>query len=275
MTEAIASYYTRDGKELYYRSWKSDKAVSPSLVFIHGIESHSGWFSEIGEKLSDLGLEVYALDRRGSGLNKEGRGDLSDFHLLIQDIDDFLSQGKFKGKEFILVGLCWGAKTVLYFFLSYPEKASRIIFVTPGLKTRLSLSFLRKMGWLGAMIFTPGRYLRLPIKPEMFTREKEYLEKIREDKLRLHRVTASFFRENLRLERAIKRLEPGADIPALLMLAERDVIVDNKEVTLFLKRYFKELRVISYPGSAHGLFFEPPKEEVVADLAGWVGAPRN
>lgn len=278
MTEAIASYHTREGKELYYRSWKSDKAVSPCLIFIHGIESHSGWFSEIGEKLSGLGVEVYALDRRGSGLNKEGRGDLSDFRLLIQDLDDFLSQEKFKEREYILVGLCWGAKTALHFFLSYPEKVSRIIFITPGFKTRLSVPFLKTIEWLLAMAFAPQRYLSLPIKPEMFTLEKEYLERIRGDKLRLRRITASFFRENLRLARAINRLEPkkrAFAVPAILFLAEKDEILDNSAVVMFLKKYFKNLRVISYPDSRHGLFFEPKKEELVADLVNWVKVSRN
>lgn len=275
MNEVISSYKTRQGEELFYRSWKGSRSSPSCLIFVHGIESHSGWFQETGERLSDLGLEVYALDRRGSGLNKEGRGHLTDFRILSYDLEDFLAQAYVREKECILVGMCWGAKAVLCFLLLFPPKVARVIFITPGLKTKLSLPFLKKMKWLGATIFTPFRRLALPITPEMFTLEKKYLEKIKKDELKLTSITGSFFRENLRLDRALKRLEADLKVKVLLLLAGEDRIIDNEAVVIFLRRYFKNFDIISYPETRHGLLFEPVKEKVISDMVNWVRTARN
>ncbi len=269
MAEVISSYRTSDGQELFYRTWGGRDTV-PCLIFVHGIESHSGWFSEAGEKLTGYGLEVFALDRRGSGLNKEGRGDLSDFRRLSQDIDDFFIQKKLSGRKCVLLGLCWGAKVALYFFLLHPERVSGIIFVTPGLKTRLQIPLFEKIRWLRALLFAPNAVLSLPIKPEMFTDDPMYLKRIREDNLRLKNITTGFFRENLRLERAVRKSEKKFDIPCFLFLAGEDEIVDNNGVIKFLKRYFTNMETITYSGCRHGLFFEPCREKVIKDLAGWV-----
>lgn len=269
MAEVISSYCASDGRKLFYRAWNGSKNKTPCLIFIHGIESHSGWFTEVGEKLTGLGLEVYALDRRGSGLNKEGRGDLVDFHRLAQDIDDFFSQKELRDRRCILAGLCWGAKTVLYFSLYYPEKISKIIFVTPGFKTKLHIPFVKKYKWLLALVFAPHARLALPIEPAMFTDDQGYLNRIKKDNLRIKNITARFFKENLRLERAIKNSEARVDIPCLLSLAEKDEIIDNSGVTRFLKEYFKNLEINTYHGCKHGLFFEPRRAEVMQDLANW------
>jgi len=277
MEEVISSYSTRDGRKLFYRtfaphsydSYHSDDA-GPCLIFIHGIESHSGWFNEAFENLAGLGLNVYALDRRGSGLNKEGRGDLADFRRLPQDIDDFFAQKELAQKKCILIGLCWGAKTALYFSLRYPEKLSKIVFITPGFKTKLRMPLAKKINGLLALIFAPHAYLGLPIKPEMFTENPVYLNQIKEDKLRLKSITSRFFKENLRMERAIRKLRRCGDIPCCLFLAEDDEIVDNSGVIMFLKRYFRDIEIFSYPGCRHGLFFEPRREDVIHDLANWI-----
>lgn len=269
MSEAISFYLASDGRKLFYRTWNGSKDKVPCLIFIHGIESHSGWFSEVGEKLTRLGLEVYALDRRGSGLNKEERGDVGDFRRLIQDIDDFFLQKELRDRNCILVGLCWGAKTALYFSLRYPERISRIVFVTPGFKTRLRMPLVKKVEGLLALIFTPHAHLALPIEPEMFTEDQIYLNRIKGDNLRLKTITPRFFKENLRLEKAIEKLDAEVNIPCLLFLAEKDEIVDNNGVIMFLKRYFRSLEINSYLGCRHGLFFEPRREEVIRDLASW------
>jgi alpha-beta hydrolase superfamily lysophospholipase len=222
MREVVFSYRASDGRELFYRTWPGTAGVEdkPCLILIHGIESHSGWYNEAGEKLAGSGLEVYALDRRGSGLNKEARGDLADFHKLSRDIDDFFLQKELAKRKCILMGLCWGAKTALHFSLCNPEKVSGIIFITPGFKTKLHMSFSKKINWLGALLFAPHKFLKLPIAPEMFTEDRIYLNRIKEDNLRLKAVTSRFFKENLRLEKAIKKHGAKLDTPCLLLLAE-------------------------------------------------------
>lgn len=271
MAVQVATYNTRGGDELFYRAFTPERqsAVS-SIIFIHGIESHSGWWSEACEKLAGRGLEVYALDRRGSGLNQKSRGDLDDFHKLIEDIDDFFLHKELTEKKCILIGLCWGAKPALYFLLNYPLKVSKVVFITPGFKTKLRTPISKKIYGLLTLLFAPQARLKLPIEAEMFTKDETYLNMIRNDTMRLKSITSRFLKENLRMERAIRKSEAVLDIPSFLLLAEKDEIVDNNGVRTFLERYFRNLEINLYSGCRHGLFFESEREDVINDLASWI-----
>lgn len=265
--EKIDSYTASDGKKLFYRSWNSGISDAPALILVHGIESHSGWFSEAGEKLANMGIDVFALDRRGSGLNTEGRGDIDNFQILIRDIHDFFSEKLSPDRKCIMMaGLCWGARLALYFFLSNHKMISRLVFITPGFKTKLHMPFIEKIKWFFAVFLHLNSELPLPIKDEMFTDDKNYLRKIKEDKLRLRKITPRFFRANLNLERALLRVKRQFDTPCILFLAEKDEIIDNNGVIKYLKGYFKDIDVVTYPGSRHGLFFEPARDELIRDL---------
>ncbi len=45
------------------------------LVFIHGIQSHAGWYEYSCTRFSQAGYRVSFLDRRGAGMNAAARGD--------------------------------------------------------------------------------------------------------------------------------------------------------------------------------------------------------
>ena len=66
-----------DGVRLHYLRWRSRQSPpSAVVVFLHGIASHAGWFAETAADLNRQGVEVYGLDRRGSGRSGGPRGHL-------------------------------------------------------------------------------------------------------------------------------------------------------------------------------------------------------
>ncbi len=65
------------------------------VVCIHGIQSHGGWYEYSCRRLAEAGFEVFFLDRRGSGLNAQARGDAPNFRRrLIEDVAEFLEGRK-------------------------------------------------------------------------------------------------------------------------------------------------------------------------------------
>jgi alpha-beta hydrolase superfamily lysophospholipase len=81
------------------------------VVYLHGIQSHGGWYRHSCERVAGIGFDVYFLDRRGAGLNQPARGDTPSFQRLLDDVVEFLgihSAGS-KGNTF-LVGISWGGK---------------------------------------------------------------------------------------------------------------------------------------------------------------------
>ena len=60
-----------DGFNLFCRHWPSVGPPEKAVVFLHGIEVHSGAFRFMGPELANANTEVYAFDRRGFGRSKE------------------------------------------------------------------------------------------------------------------------------------------------------------------------------------------------------------
>ncbi len=74
MTESSSWISTTDGVQLHYSSWGADGHRTP-ILFLHGLISHSQWFSPVANYLADRDTPVFALDRRGSGHSQAIRGD--------------------------------------------------------------------------------------------------------------------------------------------------------------------------------------------------------
>jgi alpha-beta hydrolase superfamily lysophospholipase len=88
----IEFYTAADGRRLAARVWSTQEAPRARVVFLHGITSHSGWYHHSCRHLAAAGLEVHFLDRRGSGLNAVGRGDVDRYETWIADVEVYLEE---------------------------------------------------------------------------------------------------------------------------------------------------------------------------------------
>ena len=107
MKEKLGQYRTRDGKSLSFRKWNGSGDV---IIYIHGVESNSGWFSYFASRLNEKGFTLYGIDRRGSGLNNESRGDIGDYNVFLEDMEDAFGfvREENPGKRIFFMGICWG-----------------------------------------------------------------------------------------------------------------------------------------------------------------------
>ena len=76
-----------DGVGLHYLRWRSERSPpSAAVIVLHGIASHAGWFAETAADLNRHGVEVYGLDRRGSGRSGGPRGHLDRYERALDDV---------------------------------------------------------------------------------------------------------------------------------------------------------------------------------------------
>ena len=105
----VKDFYARPGSpdylKLNYREWFNPYARDV-LVYVHGMQSHSQWFNEAGDELAARGLNVYAVDRRGSGLSQGKRGHVDTPFQWIADLAQFIGfvHSKNPGKRVHLMG---------------------------------------------------------------------------------------------------------------------------------------------------------------------------
>ena len=61
-----------DGYEAYARYW-SPPVCRGGVLYLHGIQSHGGWYERSAARLCESGFAVLQPDRRGSGRNQPQR----------------------------------------------------------------------------------------------------------------------------------------------------------------------------------------------------------
>jgi alpha-beta hydrolase superfamily lysophospholipase len=271
------SFRASDGTTLQYRRWApTDRPPRATVLALHGIQSHGGWYLRSSQRLADAGFEVTFLDRRGSGLSTSLRGHALHADRLINDVAHAARAIRMeRGPEcpLILMGVSWGGKLALASALAFPKLFDATALLYPGLCPFVRPTWYQhwRLWWAQAVGWGHVR-VAIPLNdPALFTDTPQWREFIRRDELALHRVTVDFLAANLdlnqRLETQLERVQGNA----LLMLAGRDAIIDNNATrALFARMTSAQRTVIEYPAARHTLEFEPDPEPFFQDLIAWM-----
>lgn len=271
-------YRASDGYPLHFRRWAPLGPPRATLIALHGIQSHGGWYGYSSRKLAEAGYEVFFLDRRGSGLNARERGHALHGDRLLADVRQFLRQRAWACRHepprpVILMGVSWGGKLATACAATFPEEFAGVALLYPGLYSQLrpslwqtlQLELASAVGW--GHVSAP-----IPLNdPELFTSTPIWQEYIRRDELALQRVSVDFLRANLWLSRYIEQRAAHIRGPLLMMLAGRDQIIDNAANRAFLNRLRGvSTQVVDYPDACHTLEFEPSPDRFIYDLQQWL-----
>lgn len=277
----IRTFSAAGGQELGYVVHEPDPARrrSSAFLYLHGIESHAGWFALAAARLNAAGHPVYCLDRRGSGINRENRGCLSghvpegvdlldDLHLAVRHL-----RATSGAERLFLIGLSWGGKYAFAYDAAHPGEVDGLVLITPGIRPKVDLSWGEKLAVLRDAWLSPRRQHPVPIQPEMFTDTPEHLDFIRRDPQRLHSVSAAFLWQSRRIDRLLARSRGVPHAPTLVFLAGKDRIIDNAKTRRFLARQTGRVEILEYADQTHSIQLDAP-ERLVRDLVAWMEPPR-
>ena len=248
-----------------------------AVLYLHGIQSHSGWFLRSAERLHQQGAAVLMPDRRGSGLNQTDRGHCASARQLVDDMAagaDWLAE-KTGLEQLDLLAVSWGGKLALAYAGRCPERVRSITLVAPGLcphgEIDITLKEKISVGLNG--IVRPHNLHPIPLtKPKLFTDNEPMKRFIAHDPLMLREATASFFIASTRLDLLARRALGRIEAPVHLFLAEYERIIDNAATINLLRAVLRpgpggsEAAKI-YPQAHHTLEFEADPREFLADLA--------
>jgi alpha-beta hydrolase superfamily lysophospholipase len=271
---SLRSYTVSDGYRCDYRDYPAIGRLRGRVVFVHGIQSHAGWYEHSCRRLAEAGFAVSFLDRRGSGRNTEARGDTPSFRRLLDDIAEFLRPLRQQEPELplFLAGISWGGKPVTALQRRHPGLADGLALLCPGFCPRVSPSRKERLAILWSRLTAPRRLFPVPLSdPQLFTATPHWQAFIRDDPLSVRQATARFFVESVRLDLYLRFAVSRVRLPVLLLLAEHDRIIDNERTRAFVERFpaaDKEVR--EYAGAHHTLEFEADPEPFIADLLRWL-----
>ena len=265
----------RDGYTVGGRAWQpSGGHPERAILYLHGIQSHGGWFEWSAAQLATGGSLVILPDRRGSGVNAQARGDTPAARRWLEDLDEIAAWAtrEFGVRRFRVVGVSWGGKLAVAWTLKQPERVERVLLIAPGFFPAVDVGIWARIQIGLAMLTRPARRFPIPLNdPALFTGNPTGQRFIADDPLKLTHATARFFYESARLDRQLARVQPGSlKAEVTLALAGRERIIRNTPTQTWLTKVAeRQLAVHTFPAAGHTLEFEPDLAQFAALLARW------
>ena len=231
-----------DGFSLFCKKWSASGQAERALVFLHGIEVHSGAFGFMGPELAQAGNVVYGFDRRGMGNSKEPnfpRGDCQSFERHLEDLNevvDFVRE-KEADKKLIVFGHSVGCAYALWYGAHYQQKVDGLILASPPVKA----GFKVPLGDTLKILFSSAyhhhsMYDLVDEWPKVFKESEEY-KLITEDELCTKQFGLGFL-FNVQTKLADKMVPNASKIekPVLIIHGQEDVIALPESSKIILSK---------------------------------------
>ena len=243
-------------------------APDASVVLLHGLQSHAGWFFETGDELVERGLAVTALDRRGSGSSPGARGDVARWQDWVDEVAVAVRLARRAHPEapVHLVGHCFGANVGLAYALRDDPGIASLTMLTAGLHVLPDYTPGEKLRILAAGLTRPQARFRVPQNDELFTRDRAVLAWIRADRLGARTLTARALLQIGGMVRMLRARIGELELPLLVLEASRDRIADNLRNRALLERELGGRYSSACFEAEHFLLAEPCREAVLDEL---------
>ena len=242
------------------------------VILFHGLQSHSGWFTQSSDFIASLGYPVYAVDRPGSGLSdpiKDSQRNLRTFMDTVDTVATY-AMSIHKKTQIHLLGHCLGALGAAGYACQRPQRLKSLLMTTSGVFTKTDVLLTDKIKILYSVISGKEMRIPIPLKPEQFSELDEYVEFIRQDKLSLHETGARFFWFVRQLRIMVKNMEDQLTMPVFMASAANDPICDNTKNKKFFDRLPSQKKVYKkYDRVKHILEFSPQRDKFFKDLKSW------
>jgi len=247
------------------------------VVYLHGIQSHPGWFSRSAAHLAASGHAALMPTRRGSGTNTVARGDARSAEQLLDDVAACcrLAMARFDAPRVHLVGVSWGGKLGAAFCLRRWEgvEIASLTMVAPGIAAKVDVPLSKKLAIGLALLGRPGTMFDIPLSDvSLFTDNPAMREYLVADAHRLHRATGRFLFASRRLDAMLKAPAGSLSVPTTLLLADRDRIIDNERTRQIVTDLTAGKVDVDELQAAHTMEFEESPEALHAALLAGVRA---
>lgn len=266
----IDQFSSYDKQTIRFNKWQKKEAQSKHVfIYLNGLESHAGWFSDMANELIKKEISVYGLDRRGSGLNSRTLGKYQDW---INDVNKIVEITKNENQEakIHLTSLCFGAKIATAYAIQKPEKINSLIYFSPGINVKVDPTPYEKLIIGLSLLGLPFNILSPIRRDSMFTDSKEALDFLHRDKLRTTSPRARDVFEAKKINSYILKNLEKITTPSLVLLAEKDQVVNNYETRKTLEKFGKKPEIIQYIDSEHTIFFGESKKQLIEDIIDFI-----
>jgi alpha-beta hydrolase superfamily lysophospholipase len=262
-----------DKTRLFARHWRT--AGPATLLILHGLGAHGGWFLDMGSELAGRKLNVWVVDHRGFGRSEGPRGHITDYRRYLQDIDavvDAIRAAQPQTKLFIL-GHSMGGIFAIHYAAAHPEKLSGILLMNPWVRDQGKVALGTMLAVLFGGIRKSPRLYQLAGGPEVMTTNPEAVKMLNADPTWVRAESAAFFWQILQMRNKMPGLLPRIQLPVLVLQAGQDKsVVASASEDAYRRFGGTDKTWKTYPSYAHDSELEADRSALDNDIADWINA---
>ncbi len=293
-----------DGQDVPLCQWLPATTARGVVLVSHGMSEYAARYDRFALALNAAGYAVYAHDHRGHGAQAAQEGRLGWFaeeegwDRVVADLHTVRchAEAAHPGLPLVVLGHSMGSFIVRAYFLRHGEGLAGLVLSSTGYRQRWLAAILRKLaawdgrrrGWqqaspfMAKLVFGSFNLAFMPTRTRMdwLSRDSTEVDAYIADPLCGGDPAPGLWHD---LFGGIIAMEAGEaagqglpkDCPVYLLAGSRDPVSQGKLALGQLARRYRaaglrdvETRV--YPGGRHEMLNESNRDQVMADLLGWL-----
>jgi alpha-beta hydrolase superfamily lysophospholipase len=268
-----ASFTGVDGVRIFTREWQPAGAPRGVVVISHGLNAHSGLYEWAAQQFTANALAVYALDHRGRGRSEGERFFVKKFADWTSDLATFIDIVKSREPDLpvYLLGHSAGGVIACGYALEHQDEIAGLIcedFAYQVPAPEVALAIVKGV----AHVAPHARVMKL--KNEDFSRDPSVVAALNADPLIANETQPSeTIAELVRADELLKKSFQLITLPLLILHGTADKVTKPSGSKEFYEKAGSRDKTLKlYEGHFHDLLADVGKQQVMADIQGWIDA---
>jgi alpha-beta hydrolase superfamily lysophospholipase len=274
-----------DGFPVAYLRWSPDRRPRGVVQIAHGLGEHAGRYSELAERLVDLGFAVYGNDHRGHGLTARSAADFGDFgpggfDQLVEDMVSLrvIAKHDHPHAPYILLGHSMGSFAAQQFVLEHSHSIDGLALSGSGTLDALA-QVARSQPATAAMTLMNAAFEPARTPFDWLSRDAAEVDAFIADPLCFPSLRPKSLKSLLG---ASRRLSDPSEIrhvqqtlPVYIFSGTDDPVGQRLAGVRALMERYRNAGLTSidhhfYPGGRHEMLHETNRRDVIARLLSWM-----
>jgi acylglycerol lipase len=262
------------GLKIHTRSWRPSEGMPRAVVVLsHGFNSHSGQYQWAAEQLVAAGMVVHALDHRGRGRSEGERFYVERFSDYIDDLTTFIRQVKARepGLPVFLLGHSAGGVIACAYAVKHPSELRGLICESFAFQVPAPDLALAALKGLSRLV---PHFQVLKLRNEDFSRDPAVVAALDADPLIADETQPTqTVAEMVRATEQLRLDMPSIKLPLLILHGTLDKATRPSGSQFFYDNAGSPDKTLKlYEGHFHDLLGDLGRDEVMADIRGWIEA---